>query len=96
VRLIQQRGEFAEHGARLRHLSDLDGLLDDCDRALPEDQQPAGLRTGGEHDLAGMVGYDRKSGEPLLEDDRVGNQGHGMVGGSVPCFHLRPHDFSLV
>ena len=33
VWLIQQHGEFAEHGAGLRYLGDLDALLDDFDRA---------------------------------------------------------------
>jgi hypothetical protein len=40
VRLIQQHGEFAEHGARLRHPGDLNAFLYDRDRALLKDQQP--------------------------------------------------------
>src|ERR1700730_5588055 len=46
--------------SRLHHLGDLDGLFDDYDRALFEDQQPARSRTGGEHVLAGLIGNERK------------------------------------
>ena len=38
------------------HLRDLDGLFDDRDRILLEDQQPARPRTGGEHVLARLIG----------------------------------------
>src|SRR6476646_5152968 len=79
VRLIQQDGQFAEHGSRLRHSSDLDILLYDHNRALPEDQQPAGPRTSGEHGLAGLVGCNWKGGQPFLEDCAVRKRGHGTA-----------------
>jgi hypothetical protein len=44
VRLIEKRGEFAEHGTGLRDPGNLDAFLYDCDRALLKDQQPAGCR----------------------------------------------------
>src|SRR6266481_312881 len=68
VRLIQQRGEFAEHGTRLRDPGDLNAFLYDCDRALLKDQQSAGCRSGAKHGLAGLVGYERKGGELPLEN----------------------------
>jgi hypothetical protein len=55
MRLIQQHGEFAEHGLGLRHPGDLKPFLNDCDRALLKDQQPAGCRGCAEHALAGLV-----------------------------------------
>src|SRR3984893_16481765 len=73
VRLIQKHGEFAEHGTGLRHCGDLDAFVEDRDRALPKDQQPAGRRGGSEHGLAGLVGCDRKAGELPLEYGDVGN-----------------------
>src|SRR5205823_13664587 len=42
VRLIQQYGEFAEHGTRLRHPGNLNAFLYDRDRPLLKDQQTAG------------------------------------------------------
>jgi hypothetical protein len=78
VRLIQQRRKFAEHGARLCHLGDLNGLFDDCDRALLQNQQPASLRTSGKHGLTDLVRCKRKGCETLLEDGAIGNQGHSM------------------
>jgi hypothetical protein len=42
VRLIKQHREFAEHGTRLRHPSDLNAFLYNGDRALLKDQQQAG------------------------------------------------------
>jgi hypothetical protein len=33
---------------------------------------------------AALAACDWKGGEPLLEDGGVGNQGHGVLGGSVP------------
>ena len=65
VRLIQQDGWFAEHGARLRHLSDLDVLLDDHDRALPEDQQPAGPLVLQERVRAGLRRANGLGGPPI-------------------------------
>jgi hypothetical protein len=69
---------LAKHGARLRHLGDLDGLFDDNDRALFENQQPARSRTGGEHVLARLIGNERKGSDPLQEDGAIGNQRHAM------------------
>jgi hypothetical protein len=45
VRLIQQRGEFAEHSVRLRHSGDLDSVLDNDNGAFAKEQQPVGPRT---------------------------------------------------
>src|SRR5258708_14414118 len=56
VRLIEKRGEFAEHGTGLRDPGNLDAFLYDCYRALLKDQQPAGCRGGAEHGLAGLAG----------------------------------------
>ena len=39
----------------------------DCDRALAEDQQLAGPRTGSEHGFPSLVGCQREGGEALLE-----------------------------
>jgi hypothetical protein len=38
VRLIEKRGDFAEHGTGLRDPGNLDAFLYDCDRALLKDQ----------------------------------------------------------
>ena len=51
--------------------------FDDCDSALPEDEQPASLRTTDDHGLAGLVGHQRKAGETVLSVVR--NKGHGMT-----------------
>src|SRR6516165_5712756 len=83
VRLIQQHGEFAEHGARLRHPGDLNAFLYDRDRALLKDQQSAGCRGGAEHGLTGLVSGERKGGEPPLENCHIGNQGRRHVRSSV-------------
>src|SRR5262249_9595810 len=56
VRLMQQHGEFAEDGTRLRHPGDLNAFLYDRDRALLKDQQSAGRRGGAEHGLTGLIG----------------------------------------
>ena len=72
VRLVQQDGEFAEHGARLRHPGDFNIFLDDYYCALSEDQQAAGPRTSGEHGLAGLVGRNRKASEPFLKNSTIG------------------------
>src|SRR5262249_61669460 len=60
VRLIQQRGEVAEDGTRLRHPGDLNAFLYDRDPALLNDQQSAGCRGGAEHGLTGLVSGERK------------------------------------
>src|SRR5262245_53726875 len=83
VGLIQQHGEFAEHGARLRHPGDLNAFLYDRDRALLKDQQSAGCRGGAEHGLTGLVSGERKGGEPPLENRHIGNQGRWHVRSSV-------------
>jgi hypothetical protein len=66
VRLIQQHREFAEHATGLRDPGDLDAFLDDFDRPLLEDQQPASRRGGCEHGITGLVGCERKAGELSL------------------------------
>src|SRR5262245_12980393 len=72
VRLIQQHGEFAEDGTRLRHPGDLNAFLYDRDRALLKDQQSAGCRGGAEYGLTGLVSGERKGGEPPLENRNIG------------------------
>ena len=86
MRLIQQRGELAEHGTGLGHLSDLDAILDEGDRALLEDQQPSCRPAGSEHGLAGLVGCERKGA--CLAWKTVG---FGMSGMAVQAFidHLQ-------
>src|SRR5437899_8069559 len=83
VRLIQQHGEFAEHGIRLRDPGDLNAFLYDRDFALLKDQELAACRGGPEHGLAGLVGYERKDGELPLENGDVRNEGHGYVRSST-------------
>src|SRR5262249_29294860 len=83
VRLIQQHGEFAEHGARLRHPGDLNAFLYDRDRALLKDQQPVGCRGGAENGVAGPVSHERKGGKLPLENGLIGNQGRRHVRSSV-------------
>ena len=73
VRLIQQHGEFAEHGPRLRHPGDLNAFLYDRDRALLKDQQPARCRGGAEHRLASLVGDEGKGSKLPLENGDIGN-----------------------
>jgi hypothetical protein len=73
VRLIQQHGEFAEHGPRLRHPGDLNAFLYDRDRALLKDQQPARCRGGAEHGLASLVSDERKGSKLPLENGDIGN-----------------------
>src|SRR5262249_28702618 len=80
VRLIQQHGEFAEHGARLRHPGDLNAFPNDFDRALLKNQQPAGCRACGEHGLAGPVSHERKGGSFLWKTAISGIRGVGMFG----------------
>ena len=89
VRLTEQHGEFTEHRAGLRHIGDLNAVLDDGDRALLEDEEPAGRRAGGEHCLAGLVGCKRKSAEPLLKGSDVRNQGHDVLGASLSRWNPR-------
>src|SRR5262245_20892124 len=83
VRPIQQHGEFAEYGARLRYLGDLDAFPNTFDRALLKDQQSAGCRGGAEHGLTGPVSGERKGGELPLENRHIGNEGCRHVRSSV-------------
>jgi hypothetical protein len=80
VRLIQQHGEFAEDGTRLRHPGDLNAFLYDRDRAFLKDHQSAGCRGGAEHGLTGLIGCERKGegGELSLENRHIGNECIGM------------------
>jgi hypothetical protein len=54
----------------------------DFDHALLKDQQTAGARSGGEHQLARLVGCKRKAGELPLKECDVGNKG---------CEHVSCH-----
>src|SRR4029077_11763407 len=75
VRLIQQHGEFAEHGARLRHPGDLNAFLYDRDRALLKDQQPAGCRGGAEHVPPARYVISGRVASFLWKNGHIGNQG---------------------
>jgi len=72
VRLIEQNGEFTEHGARLRHLGNLPVLLEDRDGTFLEDQQPSGPRTIDDYALAGLIGHDWKGGDTVLSGGLFG------------------------
>jgi hypothetical protein len=76
VRLVEQRGKFAEHRARLRHRGDLGAGFDDDDRAFLEDQKLSGFGALGEHRLVGLIARDRQRREPLLPDFRIVNETH--------------------
>ena len=76
VRLIEQRGEFAEHRAGFRHLGDLDAAFDDADRAGFEDDEPPGIGAFGEHGLAGAVARERKRGKLVSPDLGVVGRRH--------------------
>src|SRR5262249_35244296 len=83
VRLIQQHGEFAEHGARLRHPGDLNAFLYDRASTPLKYQPPPGCRGGAEHGLAGLVSHERKGGKLPLENGHIGNQGRRHVRSSI-------------
>jgi hypothetical protein len=79
VRLVEQDGKFAEHGAGLRHRSDLDVVLDNYNNTISEDQQPASPRPSGEHGFACLIGCNRKGGEHFLKDRPVKDRGHSTA-----------------
>lgn len=73
MRLIEQNGELAEHGAALGHADDLNAVLDDGDRSLLEKQELLAPRPGKEHDFARLELGERKRAEALLNGFGIGN-----------------------
>jgi hypothetical protein len=76
VRLVEQRGELAEHRAGFGDCCDLRTAFDDRNRTAFENQKPPGFRAFGEHRLARAITRKRKRGEPLSPNLRIVNKPH--------------------
>jgi hypothetical protein len=76
VRLVEQRGELAEHRAGFGDGRDLRAVFDDRDRAAFQNQKPPGFGALGEHRLAGLIACERQRGELLPPKLGIVNKPH--------------------
>lgn len=75
--VLSSSQRFINHAAR-PYLNQICQL----NEGLPEDQQLACRRTGGEHRLAGLVDLKEKGGEAFLDDGGIGPHGKAPIHGT--------------